>query len=131
MKNRCYATLIVIALLVSALVGCSPVQNEIGEARSPFSNLSVKNVDKIVVAYGINSYTMSDDEKNSFVPLLNDIIIYEEDDSWKDNDGVGETEIEIHYQDTIEKLNEHLDAVSDIKEEIKEIRTCLSKGDKR
>lgn len=92
-----------IALLVSALVGCSPVQDEIGEARSPFSNLSVKNVDKIVVAYGINSYTMSDDEKNSFVPLLNDIIIYEEDDSWKDNDGVGETEIEIHYQDTIEK----------------------------
>ena len=51
MKNRCYATLIVIALLVSALVGCSPVQDEIGEARSPFSNLSVKNVDKIVVAY--------------------------------------------------------------------------------
>ena len=36
------------------------------------------------------------------------------------------------YQDTISKLNEHLDAVSDIKEEIKEIRTCLShhKGDK-
>lgn len=34
------------------------------------------------------------------------------------------------YQDTISKLNEHLNAVSEIKEEIKEIRSVLVKGDK-
>lgn len=31
------------------------------------------------------------------------------------------------YQETISKLNSHLDAVEDIKEEIKEIRNCLMK----
>lgn len=36
------------------------------------------------------------------------------------------------YQDTIQKLNSHLDAVQDIKEEIKEIRSVVltSKGGK-
>lgn len=36
------------------------------------------------------------------------------------------------YQDTIQKLNNHLDAVQDIKEEIKEIRSVVlsSKGGK-
>ena len=32
------------------------------------------------------------------------------------------------YQDTIYKLNEHLDAVSDIKEEVKEIRQAVMAG---
>lgn len=32
------------------------------------------------------------------------------------------------YQDTISKLNEHLDAVSDIKEEVKEIRQAVMSG---
>ena len=36
------------------------------------------------------------------------------------------------YQDTISKLNQHLDIVEDIKDEIKEIRsTLLKKGDKQ
>ncbi len=34
------------------------------------------------------------------------------------------------YQDTISKLNEHLNAVSEIKEEIKEIRSVLVKGER-
>ena len=36
------------------------------------------------------------------------------------------------YQDTIQKLNSHLDAVQDIKEEIKEIRSVvlITKGGK-
>lgn len=36
------------------------------------------------------------------------------------------------YQDTIQKLNSHLDAVQDIKEEIKEIRSVvlINKGGK-
>ncbi len=32
------------------------------------------------------------------------------------------------YQETIEKLNKHLDAVSEIKEEVKEIRQAVMKG---
>lgn len=32
------------------------------------------------------------------------------------------------YQETIQKLNAHLDAVEDIKEEIKEIRTAVLVG---
>ncbi len=32
------------------------------------------------------------------------------------------------YQETISKLNEHLGAVSDIKEEVKEIRQAVMKG---
>ena len=32
------------------------------------------------------------------------------------------------YQETIQKLNSHLDAVEDIKEEIKEIRTAVLKS---
>lgn len=36
------------------------------------------------------------------------------------------------YQDTISKLNQHLDIVEDIKDEIKEIRsTLLKKGEKQ
>ncbi len=36
------------------------------------------------------------------------------------------------YQDTISKLNQHLDAVEDIKDEIKEIRSSLvKKGDNK
>ncbi len=35
------------------------------------------------------------------------------------------------YQDTISKLNQHLDTVEDIKQELKEIRsTLLKKGDR-
>lgn len=34
------------------------------------------------------------------------------------------------YQDTIQKLNSHLDAVQDIKEEIKEIRSVVLIGNR-
>ena len=34
------------------------------------------------------------------------------------------------YQETISKLNQHLDCVEDIKDEIKEIRTTLVKREK-
>ena len=104
MKNRCYAVLLICVLLLVNLVACSQEQKEEGGPLSPFSDLRVDNIDKIVVTYGINSYTMSDDEKESFVPLLNAIIIYEEDDSWRYNDGVGETEIEIYSQDKVDKV---------------------------
>ena len=47
------------------------------------------------------------------------LLIYELKDSAKR---------EKKYQDTISKLNEHLDAVSDIKEEVKEIRKAVMAG---
>jgi len=108
MKNKYLIALLICTLLSVCLIGCSPVDEEWGNPGSPFIDVKSENVEKIVVIYGLygKSYTMSDTEKELFIPLLNEIVIYERDESWRGNDGGLGIEFEIHYseQDKITKV---------------------------
>lgn len=57
----------------------------------PFKDLNMFEVDHITVEFGIHSYRLSDQECAKFVELLNKIVIYEKDNSWKGYDGLNES----------------------------------------
>jgi len=101
MKKERIIVYTVLALVLLALIGCTVAYYYERQPKTPYSELTASEVEGITLIYGIHSYELSEGEIAELIPLIQKLVIYERDDSWREYDGCSFTDIEVRKKDGV------------------------------